>query len=53
MNPTIETKNITAIIDHHAIQNGAIVTDFPLWVDIRPWGSCVTIIAVYFYYLYT
>lgn len=50
MNQAIEIKNIQAIIDHHAIQNGAIVTESPIWVDIRPWGSCATIIAVIYIY---
>jgi len=33
------------VIDHHALQNATIVTDMPIYIDIRPWGSMSTIIA--------
>ena len=33
------------VIDHHALQNSTIVTDMPIYIDIRPWGSMSTIIA--------
>ncbi len=33
------------MIDHHALQNATIVTDMPIYIDIRPWGSMSTIIA--------
>lgn len=33
------------VIDHHALQSKTIVTDRPIYIDIRPWGSMSTIIA--------
>lgn len=33
------------MIDHHALQNATIITDFPIYIDIRPWGSMSTIIT--------
>jgi len=45
MNPAINMENIAGIIDHHAIQGNAIVTEKPIFVDIRPWGSMSSIIA--------
>ena len=45
MNPAIEAKNVVGIIDHHALQNMTLVTEKPIYVDIRPWGSMSTIIA--------
>eukprot|EP00941_MAST-03F_sp_MAST-3F-sp1_P006003 g6003.t1 len=38
-------KNVVGVIDHHALQNGTICTDATIFVDIRPWGSCCTILA--------
>jgi len=45
MNPIINMDNIVGVIDHHAIQGNAIVTDKPIFIDIRPWGSMSTILA--------
>ena len=45
MNPAIQQKNVVGIIDHHALQNMTLVTEKPIYVDIRPWGSMSTIIA--------
>lgn len=45
MNPCIEPKNVVGIIDHHALQNKTVVTEKPIYVDIRPWGSMSTIIG--------
>jgi inorganic pyrophosphatase/exopolyphosphatase len=36
---------VKGIIDHHAMQSGTLVSDVPLYVDIRPWGSACTIVA--------
>lgn len=33
------------VIDHHALQSETIVTEMPIFIDIRPWGSMSTIIA--------
>ena len=33
------------VIDHHALQNATIVTDMPIYIDIRPWGSMSSIIT--------
>lgn len=39
MNPAINTDKIVGVIDHHALQSKTIVTDKPIYIDIRPWGS--------------
>lgn len=43
-----QVDRIVGVIDHHALQNATIVTDKPIYIDIRPWGSMSTIIAHYF-----
>lgn len=45
LNPCIPIENIVGVIDHHALQSKTIVTDKPIYIDIRPWGSMSTIIA--------
>jgi inorganic pyrophosphatase/exopolyphosphatase len=45
LNPAIDVDRIVGVIDHHALQNATIVTDKPIYIDIRPWGSMSTIIA--------
>jgi manganese-dependent inorganic pyrophosphatase len=40
-----QINRIVGVIDHHALQNATIVTDMPIYIDIRPWGSMSTIIA--------
>jgi len=45
MNPSIKQENIVGIIDHHALQSKTVITDKPIYIDIRPWGSMSTIIA--------
>jgi hypothetical protein len=45
MNPAINPDNVVGVIDHHALQSKTIVTDRPIYIDIRPWGSMSTIIA--------
>ena len=45
LNPAIKESQIVGIIDHHALQSSTIVTQRPVFVDIRPWGSMSTIIA--------
>uniref|UniRef100_A0A7S1FQX0 inorganic diphosphatase n=1 Tax=Corethron hystrix TaxID=216773 RepID=A0A7S1FQX0_9STRA len=45
MNPAIRMDNVVGVIDHHALQSKTIVTDKPIYIDIRPWGSMSTIIA--------
>jgi manganese-dependent inorganic pyrophosphatase len=49
IHPLVPRSKIVGIIDHHALQNATIVTDFPVHVDIRPWGSVSTIVAHQFY----
>lgn len=44
-------NRIVGVIDHHALQNATIVTDMPIYIDIRPWGSMSTIIAHNFFTL--
>eukprot|EP00854_Cymbomonas_tetramitiformis_P020737 gene20737-24854_t len=48
LNSAISTKNIVGVIDHHALQNSTIVTERPIFVDIRPWGAMSSIIAFEF-----
>lgn len=45
MNSAINMDKIVGVIDHHAIQGNAIVTEKPIFIDIRPWGSMSTILA--------
>lgn len=45
LNPAIDVGRIVGVIDHHALQNSTIVTDIPIYMDIRPWGSMSSIIA--------
>lgn len=45
LNKSIDVDRIVGVIDHHALQNATIVTDKPIYIDIRPWGSMSTIIA--------
>jgi len=45
LNKAIDVSRIVGVIDHHALQNSTIVTDMPIYIDIRPWGSMSTIIA--------
>lgn len=45
LNKSISIDRIVGVIDHHALQNSTIVTDMPIYIDIRPWGSMSTIIA--------
>jgi len=39
LNPVIPVENIVGVIDHHALQSKTIVTEKPIYIDIRPWGS--------------
>jgi len=41
----VEAKMVRGVIDHHALQNGTIVTDVPIYVNIQPWGSACSIIG--------
>jgi len=45
LNPCIPVDQIVGVIDHHALQSKTIVTDKPIYIDIRPWGSMSTIVA--------
>jgi len=45
LNAVIPMSNIVGIIDHHALQSNTIVTEKPIFVDIRPWGCMSSIIA--------
>jgi len=45
MNLAINPDNVVGVIDHHALQSKTIVTDRPIYIDIRPWGSMSTIIS--------
>lgn len=41
----VDTHDIVAIIDHHAIQDQPITFNTAMSIDIRPWGSAATILA--------
>ena len=45
LNKSIPIERIVGVIDHHALQNSTIITDMPIYIDIRPWGSMSTIIC--------
>mmetsp|Transcript_71838 Transcript_71838/g.135536 ORF Transcript_71838/g.135536 Transcript_71838/m.135536 type:complete len:445 (-) Transcript_71838:261-1595(-) len=45
LNPSIPHKRIVGVIDHHALQSETIVTEAPIFIDIRPWGSMSTIVT--------
>lgn len=45
LNKAIPMANVVGIIDHHALQSNTIVTEKPIFVDIRPWGCMSSIIA--------
>ena len=45
LNKAIPMANIIGVIDHHALQSNTIVTEKPIFVDIRPWGCMSSIIA--------
>lgn len=45
LSPSIEVTRIVGVIDHHALHNATIVTDMPIYIDIRPWGSVSTIVT--------
>lgn len=45
LNLCIPMRNIVGIIDHHALQSNTIVTEGPIFVDIRPWGCMSSILA--------
>jgi manganese-dependent inorganic pyrophosphatase len=45
LHPAIPVENIVGVIDHHALQSKTIVTDKPIYMDIRPWGSMSSIVA--------
>ena len=45
LNSAIPMGNIVGVIDHHALQSNTIVTEKPIFVDIRPWGCMSSIIA--------
>merc|ERR1711871_332681 len=49
LNKSIDLERIVGVIDHHALQNATIVTDKPIYIDIRPWGSMSSIIAHNFF----
>lgn len=43
LNPSIPQKRIIGVIDHHALQSETIITQSPIFMDIRPWGSMSTV----------
>lgn len=43
--PTLQLNSLVGVIDHHALQNGTVITDRPIYIDIRPWGSACTIVG--------
>ena len=45
LNKAIDVSRIVGVIDHHALQNATIITEMPIYIDIRPWGSMSSIIT--------
>lgn len=45
---TFVAANIMGILDHHALSGEPTLVPEPVFLDIRPWGSCSTVIATKF-----
>ena len=45
VHPVIVADSIVGVIDHHALGSATIITDRPIVMDMRPWGSSATIIS--------
>ncbi|MEO1230531.1 MAG: DHHA2 domain-containing protein [Myxococcota bacterium] len=43
--PHLHGRQIAGVIDHHALREQAFVTEAPILIDIRPWGSTCTLLA--------
>eukprot|EP00467_Chlorarachnion_reptans_P013355 CAMPEP_0114510532 /NCGR_PEP_ID=MMETSP0109-20121206/13850_1 /TAXON_ID=29199 /ORGANISM="Chlorarachnion reptans, Strain CCCM449" /LENGTH=423 /DNA_ID=CAMNT_0001689871 /DNA_START=208 /DNA_END=1479 /DNA_ORIENTATION=+ len=41
----VKESKIKGIIDHHALRDGAVAVDYPIYIDVRPWGSVATILS--------
>ena len=41
-------NRVVGIIDHHALQQKTVETACAVFTDIRPWGSCCTILVYHF-----
>lgn len=45
----VNKSAIVMVIDHHWLSDNNVVVDEPIFVDMRPWGSCSTIVAFKFF----
>jgi len=45
LHPNIKPKQVVGVIDHHALQSSTLITERPIYVDIRPWGCMSSILA--------
>eukprot|EP00126_Sphaerothecum_destruens_P013612 Sdes_comp23295_c0_seq1m21577 len=43
--PGLDLNLVSCLIDHHALQSDMIVVPQPIHIEVKPWGSCSTIIA--------
>jgi len=44
----LNASKIVGIIDHHALSSSPTMVPKPIYVDIKPWGSCSTVVATKF-----
>ena len=44
----MDFKTVRGLIDHHALQGKTIQTGGAIFTDIRPWGSCCSIVASHY-----
>eukprot|EP00054_Salpingoeca_dolichothecata_P013562 m.75780 g.75780 ORF g.75780 m.75780 type:complete len:371 (+) comp20542_c0_seq3:62-1174(+) len=49
LNDKVKQSKVVGIVDHHALRGSTVVTELPIPVIIRPWGSASTIIAHLFH----
>lgn len=42
---SFDPATLKGVIDHHAIQSRVVLTSAPIFTDIRPWGSCCSIVT--------
>lgn len=44
----LNQKTVRGVIDHHALQSNTVQTGGAIFTDIRPWGSCCSIITSHY-----
>lgn len=49
MSPCIDQSQIIGVIDTHGLQESTLITEIPIYIDVKPWGSVCSVLAYYFY----